>query len=46
MAVGVLLALDKAKTIDEAESMMREIRPQVKLSPEFKQDLKTLFPFA
>ncbi|MEW9671132.1 hypothetical protein [Ammoniphilus sp. 3BR4] len=46
MAAGVLLALKKADTIDEAEAMLQAIRPQVKISPEFKRDLKALFPSA
>lgn len=46
MAAGVLLALNKANTIDEAERMLQQIRPQINISPSFKQDLKTLFPDA
>lgn len=46
MAAGVLLALNKANTIDEAERMLQQIRPKIKISPSFKQDLKALFPNA
>ncbi|WP_167577920.1 hypothetical protein [Ammoniphilus sp. YIM 78166] len=44
MAAGVLLALKKAHSIDEAEAMIQAIRPQVKIPPEFREDLKSLFP--
>ncbi|WP_179298702.1 hypothetical protein [Evansella halocellulosilytica] len=44
MAIGVLLELEFADSIDEAESMVKKIRPQVTIHPEFKEDLKALFP--
>lgn len=44
VAIGTLLALDKAKTIDEAEEMVRSIRPTIKFKPEMKDALKEIFP--
>lgn len=44
VAIGTLLALDKAKTIDEAEEMVRSIRPTIKFKPEMKNALKEIFP--
>jgi hypothetical protein len=41
-----LLALGKAKTIDEAEDMAREARPKINVKSEMKEALKRIFPNA
>lgn len=46
VAIGTLLALGKAKTIDEAENIAKEARPKIKLKPEMKEALKRIFPNA
>ncbi|TDL66516.1 protein tyrosine phosphatase [Rhodococcus qingshengii] len=44
IAIGTLLALGKAKTIDEAEDISREARPKINVKPEMKEALKRLYP--
>lgn len=44
VAIGTLLALGQAKTIEEAEEMVRSIRPTIKFKPEMKSALKEIFP--
>ncbi len=44
VAIGTLLALGQAQTIEEAEEMVRSIRPTIKFKPEMKSSLKEIFP--
>lgn len=44
VAIGTLLALGQAKTIEEAEELVRSIRPTIKFKPEMKSALKEIFP--
>lgn len=44
VAVGTLLSLGKANTIDEAETMAKSIRPKVNVKPQMKEALQRLFP--
>ncbi len=44
VAVGTLLSLGKAKTIDEAENIAMSARPKINVKPEMKDALKRLFP--
>lgn len=44
VAVGTLLALGKAKTIEEAEEMAKSVRPIINVKPEMKDALKRIFP--
>ncbi|WP_017729278.1 hypothetical protein [Halalkalibacterium ligniniphilum] len=44
MAIGVLLTLQMADSIEQAEKKVKEIRPEVEIHPEFIKDLKRLFP--
>lgn len=46
VAIGTLLALDKAKTIEEAESLAKTARPKINVKPEMKETLKRLYPNA
>jgi protein-tyrosine phosphatase len=46
IAVGTLLSLGIAKTIEEAEAMAKEARSKIKVKPEMKDSLKRLFPNA
>ncbi|WP_198153418.1 hypothetical protein [Thalassobacillus sp. C254] len=43
MAVGVLLKLGIANSIEEGEEMVKQVRPQVSLHKEFKKDLQKLY---
>jgi protein-tyrosine phosphatase len=43
VAVGTLLALNKASTIEEAEEMAMKARPKIKIKPEMKDSLKRIF---
>jgi thioredoxin reductase (NADPH) len=43
VAVGSLLALNKAETIEEAKKQAKTIRPAIKLKPEMEASLKHLF---
>jgi rhodanese-related sulfurtransferase len=44
VAVGTLLTLGKAKTIDEAEEIAKSARPKINVKPEMKKALKRIFP--
>jgi protein-tyrosine phosphatase len=46
VAVGTLLSLGKAKTIDEAEEMAKAARPKVNVKPQMKEALQRIFPNA
>lgn len=46
VAIGALIALNKAETIEEAEKMARSIRPTIKSNPDMKESLKKIFPNA
>lgn len=44
VAIGTLLALGKAGSIEEAESMAMAVRPKIKVKPEMKESLNRLYP--
>jgi protein-tyrosine phosphatase len=44
VAVGTLLSLGKAKTINEAEEIAKAARPKINVKPEMKEALKRIFP--
>ncbi|WP_088040669.1 dual specificity protein phosphatase family protein [Bacillus sp. EAC] len=44
LAIGTLLALDEAKTIEEAEEKVKLIRPTIKFNSEMKNAMKEIFP--
>ena len=44
VAIGTLLTLGKAKSIDEAEKMAKSARPKINVKPEMKAALKRIFP--
>jgi protein-tyrosine phosphatase len=44
VAIGTLLALGEAKTIEEAEEMAMSARPKINVKPEMKETLKRLYP--
>jgi protein-tyrosine phosphatase len=46
VAVGTLLSLGKAKTIDEAEEMAKASRPKINVKPQMKESLQRIFPNA
>lgn len=46
VAVGTLLSLGKAKTIDEAEEMAKAARPKINVKPQMKEALQRIFPDA
>lgn len=46
VAIGVLLELKEAGTIEEAEQKAKSIRNQIKVKPEMKEVLKRLYPNA
>lgn len=46
VAMGTMIALNKAKTIEEAEEMTRAIRPTIKSNPDMIEALKKIFPNA
>jgi protein-tyrosine phosphatase len=46
VAVGTLLSLGTAKTIDEAEGLAMAARPKVNVKPQMKDALKRIFPNA
>ncbi|MDW7617344.1 dual specificity protein phosphatase family protein [Peribacillus simplex] len=46
VAIGTLLALGKASTIEEAEEMAKTARPKINVKTEMKESLKRLFPNA
>lgn len=43
IATAVLLELNEAKSVDEAEDKMKEIRPSTNVRPEFKAALKDIY---
>jgi len=43
VAVGTLLALGKAKTIEEAEEMAKAARPKINVKPQMKEALNRIF---
>jgi len=46
VAIGTLLALEKASTIEEAEEMAKTARPKINVKSEMKEALKRTFPNA
>ncbi|MBU9713579.1 protein-tyrosine phosphatase family protein [Evansella tamaricis] len=44
VAVGTLLELGLAKTIEEAEDMAKQVRPKINVKPEMKDALKRVYP--
>jgi protein-tyrosine phosphatase len=46
VAVGTLLALGQAGTIEEAEQMATAVRPKISVKPELKESLQRIFPQA
>ncbi|KAA9022870.1 protein-tyrosine phosphatase family protein [Niallia endozanthoxylica] len=46
VAIGTLLALGKASTIEEAEEMAKTARPKINVKSEMKQALKRIYPNA
>lgn len=46
VAIGTLLALGEAKTIQEAEEKAKAARGKVNVKPEMKEALKRLYPHA
>ena len=46
VAIGTLLALEKANTIEEAEEMAKTARPKINVKSEMKEALKRTFPNA
>lgn len=43
IATAVLLELNEAKSVDEAEEKMKTIRPSTNVRPEFKEALKNIY---
>lgn len=46
VAIGTLLTLGKANTIEEAEKIAKTVRPKISVKPEMKEALKRIFPNA
>lgn len=46
VAIGTLLSLGKANTIEEAEEIAKNARPKINVKPEMKDTLKRIFPNA
>ncbi|TQR13342.1 protein-tyrosine phosphatase family protein [Psychrobacillus soli] len=46
VAIGTLLSLGKADTIEEAEQMAKIVRPKISVKPEMKEALRRIFPNA
>ncbi|WP_226529728.1 dual specificity protein phosphatase family protein [Metabacillus niabensis] len=44
VAIGTLLALGKANTIEEAEDIAKTARPKINVKPEMKETLKRIYP--
>lgn len=44
VAIGTLLALGKASTIDEAEEIAKKARPKINVKSEMKEALKRIYP--
>jgi protein-tyrosine phosphatase len=46
VAIGTLLALGEADSIEEAEAKAKETRPKITVKPEMKEVLKRIYPNA
>ncbi|MBT2581604.1 dual specificity protein phosphatase family protein [Planococcus sp. ISL-109] len=46
VAIGTLLALGEADTVEEAEQMATSVRPKISVKPELKESLERIFPQA
>ncbi|KEZ47272.1 protein-tyrosine phosphatase family protein [Metabacillus indicus] len=46
VAIGTLLSLNMASSIEEAERTAKEVRPKIQVKPEMKETLKRLYPNA
>lgn len=46
VAIGTLLSLGHAKSVEEAEEKARAVRSKIKVKPEMKEALKRIFPEA
>lgn len=46
VAIGTLLALGKADSIQEAEAQAKSIRPLISVNPQLKESLQRIFPEA
>jgi len=46
VAIGTLLTLGKAETIEEAEDIAKNARPKINVKPQMKDALKRIFPNA
>lgn len=46
VAIGTLLALGEADTVEEAEQMATSVRPIISVKPELKESLHRIFPQA
>ena len=46
VAIGTLLALGEAKTIEEAEDIAKTARPKINVKPVMKETLKRIYPDA
>ncbi|MGP1909867.1 protein-tyrosine phosphatase family protein [Metabacillus sp. JX24] len=46
VAIGTLLSLNMASSIEEAERRAKEVRPKIQVKPEMKETLKRLYPNA
>jgi protein-tyrosine phosphatase len=44
VATGTLLALGKAKSLDEAENMAKAARPKINVKPQMRDALQRIFP--
>ncbi|MEG9298053.1 dual specificity protein phosphatase family protein [Mangrovibacillus sp. Mu-81] len=46
VAIGTLLALKKASTMEDAEKIAKAARPKINVKPEMKETLQRIFPKA
>ncbi|WP_199228129.1 hypothetical protein [Salipaludibacillus keqinensis] len=46
MALGVLLEFNIVDSIEKGIQLMKEIRPESEIHPEFIKDLQRLYPFS
>lgn len=46
VAIGALLALGKADSIQDAEAQAKSVRPIISVNPQLKESLRRLFPDA
>lgn len=44
VAIGTLISLGNARTIEEAEEIAKTARPKINVKPEMKETLKRLYP--